>query len=261
MVPFRVQWLYKRLLSSSFRQSLSSVLENPADFHRGVLSKAASNRKGEAVRLKLKSGRVAICRSFMSFYIFDEIFIQQVYDTGLAAPRTLIDIGANVGLFTLWARERWPGAFVLAIEPEPSNHADLDMMISENKLDRVEAIRAAVTDTGDPVTLYRHHANTGGHSIVERTGDAITVPGYTLGAALAALPEGVCDFLKVDCEGAENEILRGMTSDIARNISAIVYEPSPKLYSVTELNSRLEELGFQVRPHRDLVLAVRQKAA
>lgn len=131
-------------------------------------------------------------------------------------PRHVLDLGANVGAFSAWARAKWPGAEILAYEPHPEN-ADLfrqNHLLDENIYLRVAAVR----DRVGAVELRIGQDNCGEHSafdLGEQTSETITVPGVGAQSIRAA------DVIKIDTEGAEAEILN--TIDL-REAKMIAYE-------------------------------------
>lgn len=67
--------------------------------------------------------RIAHLNRSETDYLYQEIFIDRTYTPGsfptLPTQPTIFDIGANIGLFTLFALDRWPDARVYAFEPVP----------------------------------------------------------------------------------------------------------------------------------------------
>jgi FkbM family methyltransferase len=120
----------------------------------------------------------------------------------LHEPRVL-DIGANVGAFALWASERWPGARVQCYEPHPVAFAYLERNV---KTDVPSLHMLAVgSDTG-PGRMWRGKNNLGEASFfrgVEQTEDFIEVE------CMNARDLPGCDVLKIDTEGSELRILNG----------------------------------------------------
>lgn len=62
--------------------------------------------------------------------IFSEVFVLGDYEPPLVVverlalldrPPRVLDLGANIGMFAVWCRERWPGAHVVSVEPDPDN--------------------------------------------------------------------------------------------------------------------------------------------
>lgn len=71
-------------------------------------------------------------------YLFKEIFVDEVYgahDVVLPKDGLIFDVGANIGMFSIWAKHRWPSASIHAYEPVP----DVARVCNENlsKLDQV----------------------------------------------------------------------------------------------------------------------------
>lgn len=135
-----------------------------------------------------------------------EIFHRPDYDpppqiAALLADRPLriLDLGANVGLFGVFAAGRWPQASVIAVEPDPDNLAVLQSCVA--LADRGEAwqVMAAAAAAHDGTVSFE----SGGQSLSRITpGAAGSVPAFD---ALACL--GNVDLLKMDIEGGEWAIL------------------------------------------------------
>jgi FkbM family methyltransferase len=260
MSAFRVNWLLTRIASPAFHRALRLQLKNPFTFCAATLLKIYPGVHDRPVELRLTDGKVIVARSFTTLFLFDEIFIEGVYegtDTDAAVP-TIVDIGANVGLFVIRAKQRWPEARIVAFEPDPENYAALEETIRRNRLAGVDAVKAAVTDETGSVMLFRHPRNSACHSTAKRhAGDAVSVPSVRIEDVLRDLPGGRCDLLKVDCEGGEEAIFRNLSPELAARIGTIVYEPEPGLYSPREMNDRLRSLGFRIIRERPCVVAAR----
>jgi len=242
----RVRWALPRLLSRRFYQQLKLKLDNPFTFYLSVLLKLVPNVYKRPLTLQLKDGKILSLRAFMTLYIFEEIFLRGVYDVESKSVSSIIDIGANTGLFVLRAKQCWPDAKIVAFEPEPANYVALCETIEKNDLQGVSAINAAIAAARGFTTLYRHPRNVGGHSTVHRfSDDSVQVRCQTVSDALTLLPNARCDLMKVDCEGAEESIFRSLSADTAARIGIIIYEPDNG-YLADELNEWLNTLGFTV---------------
>jgi FkbM family methyltransferase len=129
-------------------------------------------------------------------------------------PRTILDIGANIGAFALRARQRWPEARVIAYEPLPSNLARLRRNVDPAWASIVPA--AVRKEAGQQAMFLGDLFVTGGFTRGERqTIDGIQVD------CVAARDLPPCDLLKIDTEGSEVEILSHMS---LAGIDAIVLE-------------------------------------
>jgi FkbM family methyltransferase len=125
------------------------------------------------------------------------------------------DIGANIGLVSLLLSVHRPteGGRVHSFEPEPVNYGRLCRNIELNGLrERVAAHRLALgAEEGEAELFIRPGAGEGRHSLATARGSkgSIRVPVVTL-ASFAHSSGEPPDFLKVDVEGAEGQVLVGM---------------------------------------------------
>ena len=133
------------------------------------------------------------------------------YDAPLdGSGLTILDIGANVGSFTLWASLRWPGSAVHAYEPEPATHELL--LRNVGHLPDVTCTRAAVYPSDDAtVTFFSRYPGDGEAGIVELTTFEAPSADRTFEVPVVR-PETLprADIVKVDAEGAEAAILGGL---------------------------------------------------
>lgn len=125
----------------------------------------------------------------------------------------VVDVGAHLGAFAALAASR--GARVLAAELDAANF----VLLARNTaaLPGVVPLRAAVVGRRAPAGYVRAQGNTGGHRLAWEL-----VPGVrrapaarTLAELLAAhaAPDARVAWLKLDCEGAEHEVLRAAAAD------------------------------------------------
>jgi FkbM family methyltransferase len=157
-----------------------------------------------------------------------------------AQPRpTVLDLGANVGMFGLYLLGRWPEARLDAFEPDPANAAVLRRTVSANGLEGQWAIHEAAAGARDGTVRFR----SGGVALsrIDTAGD-LEVALVDVGDRLAGV-----DLLKMDIEGGEWEILADPRFGAA-GPRALVLEYHPHLCPSpdprTALRERLEALGY-----------------
>jgi FkbM family methyltransferase len=163
-----------------------------------------------------------------------------------------LDIGANIGVHSLLMSELvGPTGRVYAFEPERRNFALLEANL---KLNGVTNVTAAATALGDSVGMCRLAVspnNFGDHRVASRTeGHGDDVPITTVDVAMATVPDGAVRFVKVDVQGYEHHILRGMRATLERNpdlILALVVFPQALRAagsSAQEVMERLRDIGM-----------------
>ena len=133
----------------------------------------------------------------------------------LRAGDRVVDVGAHVGYFTvLFSRLCGSEGFVHAFEPEPGNHRLLRANLLVNDCRNVQALELAASDAAGSDELFLSPCNGGDHRLYFGEGRTrCVVRTATLDEALGV--ERV-DFIKIDAQGAEPRILRGMRALVAR---------------------------------------------
>jgi FkbM family methyltransferase len=134
-----------------------------------------------------------------------EVFYERQYEPpravagfldGLGRPPATLDLGANVGYFTLFASFRFPGSRIVAFEPDPANVELLRRTVRENGLN-CELVEAAASNRDGEVPFAA-----GGFTLSRIEAGGQPVP------ALDVLPRlAEADLAKIDIEGGEWELL------------------------------------------------------
>jgi FkbM family methyltransferase len=189
-------------------------------------------------------------------FIFYEIWSKKDYDLPdftLTTNAIVVDVGANQGFFSLYAASK--GATVYAFEPCAENFEVLKWNVGKNGLgDRVKVFNTAVTSIQGPVSLFvgldarqgilsgtvsTRNANRGGEEVQTRSVESVT-----LDSLLHDLHIERCDFLKMDCEGAEYEILENTSKISFRKIARLSMECHENRMS--EAATILKKAGFEI---------------
>jgi FkbM family methyltransferase len=164
----------------------------------------------------------------------------------------IIDIGTHIGAFSLFAAAKYPQSRIFSFEPSNDNFALLKKNIVDNNLTkRIKAFKSAVTDgKSKTVTLNLHPSNSGMHSTVfdydlGKKGKKNKVPATSLEKIFTQNKITSCDILKLDCEGAEYNILFSTPKDILKKIKNIVMEYDDK-GEINKLKKLLENTGFKI---------------
>jgi FkbM family methyltransferase len=205
-------------------------------------------------RFEMRNGVVIEFKGVPPWNIFQEIWRYRVYDRNYPktapTPLTIVDIGANIGFFALYAAKCWPGADVMAYEPAPDNQGWLKNNIERSGATRVKVCPYAVADTTGRKTLHLKQES-GWHSFwddgSQRTADVETL---TLDA-ICESAAGRIDLLKMDCEGGEYQALRDKEALLASSVRYIAMEyHERKGEGVDELLEILTRAGFRcdIRP-------------
>lgn len=211
---------------------------------------ASSALARHSMRFRMRDG------SFLRSRIVDSggllsVHVDRDYDVpGVNWPRvrTIVDIGAHVGSFTVWAARRALNARIFAVEPNPETFQLLIENINRNGLqNRVNAVNAAVADAAGTVELelVEHSLGT---RIARKGRGTIEVRAETMHGLLAEAGIDELDVLKIDCEGMEYAVLKTMGPECFRRIKTLACEYHPVSGNdVSELDSVLRSAGFHVK--------------
>jgi FkbM family methyltransferase len=124
----------------------------------------------------------------------------------------VVDVGANIGIVALYLAKKHPDITINAIEPVPTTYRHLAENIDLNNVRNITALNCAITSDGRDLRMIVNPAHSGGSTghlrDVRQPGHYnLTVPSRTLDSIFDEYVPDRCRLLKVDCEGAEYEIL------------------------------------------------------
>jgi FkbM family methyltransferase len=155
-----------------------------------------------------------------------------------------IDIGAHIGRYTFpIAKLVGEDGIVIAIELDPVSFRALIRGIELNKFKNVVALNVALGDRNGSTILCQEYA-TAASSIVERgkCRSFVEVPMETLDNIVKKLKISRIDVVKIDVEGAEIKVLRGMVDTIKRFKPYMLVEI--RSYNVNEFERLMGTLGL-----------------
>ena len=135
----------------------------------------------------------------------------------------VIDIGGHIGLFTLYASQFCKNGQIFTFEPMNENFDILSQNIISNNLKQVKHFNLAVTNSNSPVKLYLNDDDSG-HSMFSESSESVTVNSISLKEIFDKNKIEHCNFLKLDCEGSEYEIIRHLPSEYFQKIDKMIIE-------------------------------------
>lgn len=201
----------------------------------------------------------SVQRYIYFFGIFEPAITRYVMQA-LKPGETFIDIGANIGYYSLLAAKLvGDSGKVFAFEASPSIFEKLQRNLQANKITNVAAVNLAITATRGNVTVYKHDEwNLGGTTIISTVANRLPtrveciVQGLPLVGALDE--EVICQarIIKIDVEGAEWSVLRGFKNLLPRlsKETEIILELNPETLadqgvSISEFIAIFETAGFE----------------
>lgn len=194
--------------------------------------------------------------------IFKEIFLSDVYDISdlrndLNENSVVVDIGANVGFFSVLVLSKVKVKKVFAFEPIPSNLEIFQRTITANPILQEHLVLTQAAVTGKPQPHLELHLD-GSNELTENASVfsgfesthavKLTVPSITFGEIFQKHELSQIDFLKMDCEGSEFDIVYNTDASLLKRIRKMMVEvhdiEGDEKNNVNYFNDYLKSLGF-----------------
>jgi FkbM family methyltransferase len=187
-------------------------------------------------------------------YSIHEIWFEESYRLPVELqPGVLVDIGANIGMTSLWLAKQYDCKRIIAVEPSSGNAAVARENFSNNGIDAVVHEAAAGSRDGS-AKFYEVSSSTNGRLVFDDDQDAdlpvgvvkaVPVRVISMATILKSLPPDLpIDLMKVDIEGGEQALLTGDVSWLAR-VKALLIEFHPSLIDYTRLAGTIEQSGMR----------------
>ncbi len=214
-------------------------------YERRELSRLRSIPRFSRTTTRLLGARIQVPDGASFAYMYREIVQQGIYRfrASRAEPR-IIDCGANIGVSVAYFKRLYPGARIVAFEPDPDIFATLSANISALALEDIELHQAAVSVDVGPVR-FRPDGADGGR--LSASGEGLSVNSVRLGSWL----EEPIDLLKLDIEGAEVEVLADCQSMLGNVANCFVeyHSFADRPQRLVELLEILRTAGYRTHVH------------
>ncbi len=191
---------------------------------------------------------------------FDKIYFRHIPKSKLINIENpvIIDIGVNVGFFSLAAFSDYPGATLYSFEPHPYCFEVLeDYKKSFNQFDW-HIYRAAVSDSTEDFQMYSSTDSgfTTMSSIFQNKNKQtlITAQSIKLDDFISENKIECIDFIKIDCEGSEYMIIYNLDKSVFDKIDNMCIEThkgSEATHNANSLNNFLQEIGYTTKFHAE----------
>ncbi|HMK76735.1 MAG TPA: FkbM family methyltransferase [Thermodesulfobacteriota bacterium] len=202
------------------------------------------HRSGLRIRLRPNTDDLRIVKTNFVKKNYTKDFIPITKDS------IVVDVGAHIGSFSIMvARSAYK---VLAFEPEPTNYQMLKKNVGLNHLENMSIFEMAVSGRSGYQDIYTYQGGSSADYSLYKRGitniKAGRIPTISVEDIFKREDLPRIDFLKLDCEGAEHDILRNISFETAAKIMGMAMETHtvPLEFSI-DIPLRLKELGFEIK--------------
>jgi FkbM family methyltransferase len=196
--------------------------------------------KLEEINGIINLGSIKIILRFKDVGIFREIFEWNIYRVPSKKRKLILDVGANVGFFSLRYSNKTEK--IIAIEPHPRNFEILNKNIKINGIRNIEALNLAINDKVGNSILY---GSGGSASIINNSSDEKYVVKTTTLDEICKNIEKI-DLLKIDVEGAEELVLKGGNTTLNK-VHTLVVEVHHDWVKEESIIKVLSNVGFKIK--------------
>jgi|tagenome__1003787_1003787.scaffolds.fasta_scaffold20980292_3 FkbM family methyltransferase len=199
----------------------------------------------------------------------NDIFFSGFPEYQPAENDVIVDVGAHIGTFSLLAGSKVAGGEVFAVEASRDSYNLLRINLALNHRHNVEASHLALSDREGVCTLFHDVGNWGNSTVAEPSKSSETVDCCTLAQFLERNGIEHCDFVKMNCEGAEFPIVLSAPKSVLERIDNLLVLYHCDLWKEngeSDLTSHLEASGFDCTirnrsEQRGWIIATRAKGS
>ena len=192
--------------------------------------------------------------SLMDLWILKETLLDRQYEQvslPLQDGWTIVDIGAALGDYAVWAAKQVPQGRVIAVEPYPPSVSLLRSNIDKNHVYNVEIFAGAIAASSGITSLQVEQGSIVQNStaVDQKNKQGVEVKTASLEDLFNKFEIEKCDYLKMDCEGGEYEILFSASTQLLANIDRICMEVHDGMtkHNREDMIKFLQNAGYQTR--------------
>ena len=194
--------------------------------------------------------RIPLRPNGTDYRVLADVFLNHFYEIKVSGVQTIIDLGANIGLSTLYLKTLYPKAQVVCVEPFPANVEVLRRTLLLNGIDDVHIFSGAI-GMDDGIAILKLDSDPTAHSLVPSPSigpsSTIEVPQISVASLMEELGLREIDLLKIDIEGYEKTLFASQ-ADWLDSTRYIVGEAHAHVnYGLLELQRDLARHGFRVQ--------------
>lgn len=179
---------------------------------------------------------------------FQEIFVEKIYKFYSKSNNPkIIDAGSNIGLSILYFKKLFPNSEIISFEPDPYIFSILTENVVNNNLTKVKLINKAVSHENKIVKFYHEGSDGGRMGLNEDSKLSFDVECINLDDYLT----NDIDFLKIDIEGEENNLIPNLHNlGCVKNIFIEYHSFVNQNQSLSKILLKLENCGFRYYIHK-----------
>jgi FkbM family methyltransferase len=242
-----MQKAFKKLLRRIIPRPVA-VAEMPGEImSRGEAKRVASLPRKQSSTATIMGRQIRFPDGYWFMHSLNELFVEEVYRFNTDNPSPyILDCGANIGLSVIYFKRLYPNARIVAFEPDEKIFSQMKDNLSSFNIEDVDTVSKGVWKEETTLTFLAE--GTLGGKVIDKDQPAGKLQVININTVrLRDYVAKKVDFLKLDIEGAEYEVLVDC-ADALGNVSTlfIEYHSSPsKEQTLDEILRIVTNAGFR----------------
>lgn len=185
------------------------------------------NLLGNTKNIKLRTFKYpfSIRKNTSDITVFKQVFLEGQYDFKIDfVPETIIDCGANIGFFSIYCKNKFPGCKIITVEPDLENFSLLIKNLKE--FSNMQHEHAGVWSKKTKLGFNSRYKEKWGHVVHEisesNNGDELN--SITIDEIYEKNNIEIADIIKLDIEGAEKDLFTSNYSGWLPKVKILIIE-------------------------------------
>lgn len=188
--------------------------------------------------------------------VFSQILYEQEYEIKYRLnPSVIVDCGANIGLTSIFFKNKFPDATVIAVEPEASNFKLLKK--NTEMYPDIHCLNNGVWNRSTPLKVTNHTRGNWGFTVEETDkNDEDTIQAISIDELMKKYQLNHIDILKIDIEGSEQKLFESNVDTWLPFVKVIVIEfhDATVKHCAKTFYKALEPYEYETKTHRESII-------
>jgi len=191
-----------------------------------MIFSSLNNKKKSILRIKLKniSASFYLRQNTSDVNVFEHIFAENQYNVKFDfKPKYILDLGANIGLASIYFNNRFPDATIFAVEPDGAN---FEMLLKNTEsYEKIHCFQYGIWDKSANLEIY--DTGNGHWAFMTREADHVndnTIEAKSIDELMQEFNIPGIDILKIDIEGSEKQIFENGSDKWIPKVRSLIIE-------------------------------------
>jgi FkbM family methyltransferase len=248
------------VMKKSLLSQLSRIMKYGKKFGVGGLSLAMkiNSPKPGVISGILKDYKypVFLRNESSDVHVFSQVIYEQEYDIKYRVnPTVILDCGANIGLSTIFFKNKFPEATIISVEPERSNFNLLQ--INTERYPNIHCLNYGIWNRSTHLKIKDNSRGNWGFTVEETDKqDPDTIEAISIDEVMRRYQLNHIDILKIDIEGSEQKLFESNTEKWLPFVKVIVIELHDKTVKdcAKTFYKALENYEYETKTHRESII-------